>query len=134
MNHEIMTAEFLLNNPNVIFVYGDNTIRAGTGGAAKHRYIENTHGFITKKLPQNSPEAFFKPDEYEEVYLLEIAKLKAAMLSNPTKKYYVSQVGAGLANRYGIWEQVIKPTMKSLLSDFEHQITWMWEKEGDVYV
>jgi len=50
-NH--MTKEYLRAHPEVIFVFGDNLIHRGKGGAAKLRDEPNTYGFITKKYPNN---------------------------------------------------------------------------------
>lgn len=45
----IVTKQFLDNNPNAIFVFGDNLLRVGYGGAAILRDHPQTYGFITKK-------------------------------------------------------------------------------------
>lgn len=58
----IVDEEFLNSNPNAIFVFGDNLIRRGTGGAAKLRHHPQTYGFVTKKLPNNNDASFFTPE------------------------------------------------------------------------
>jgi len=45
----IITAQYLKENPDHIFVFGDNTVRKGFGGAAKFRDFPNTYGFVTLK-------------------------------------------------------------------------------------
>ena len=103
-NKEYVDKEFLRKNPNCIFVFGDNLERRGKGGAAILRDEPNTYGFITKKEPLGIDTAFFKPDEYQAVYEGEIVKLKKECIRNPSKCYMISKVGAGLANRFGIFE------------------------------
>ena len=54
------------NNPDKIFVFGDNSIRQGTGGQAQIRHEPNTVGIMTKKFPRNTPDAFLYDSEYAE--------------------------------------------------------------------
>jgi len=46
-----ITESFLNENPNTIFVFGDNLKRIVCGGAAALRYHKQSYGFITKKYP-----------------------------------------------------------------------------------
>lgn len=120
-----ITREYLKNNSDKIFVFGDNTIRKGTGGAAKLRYCENTYGFLTKKFPNNSDDSFYKLDEYLEIYLIEIEKLKKKIKDNPDKTFLISKLGAGLANRYKIFENIIDPRIKRDLKDYPN-VEFLW--------
>lgn len=54
------------NNPDKIFVFGDNSIRQGTGGQAQIRNEPNAVGIMTKKFPRNTPDAFLYDSEYAE--------------------------------------------------------------------
>jgi len=47
---------------------------------------------------------------------------------NPDKIYYISQLGGGLANRYKIWEQVLKPGLEKDFSHYENVI-FLWDKD-----
>jgi len=105
----VITNEYLRANPNHIFVFGDNTIRKGKGGAATLRDEPNTFGFITKKFPNNSDESFYRPAEYQKIFHDERQKLIDEIIAHPERTYLISKIGAGLANRYHIWEEVIKP-------------------------
>lgn len=116
----MITMEYLLENPTHVFVFGDNLLRMGTGGAAKLRYLPNTYGFITKKEPNNSDFSFFKPDEYKVVFDREIVKLRIEAITNPHRTYLISKLGAGLANKYKIWEKVIEPMLKESLDDLKN--------------
>lgn len=122
---EIVTKQHLMDNPNHIFVFGDNLLRKGYGGAAKLRDIPNTYGFITKKYPNNNDNSFYTPDEYHDIYQREIDALRGLMLVNPDVVYLISKLGGGLANRYGIFEKVIEPNIKHDLSMFDN-LKFLW--------
>jgi len=109
-----ITAEFLRENPNMVFVFGDNLIRKGKGGAAKLRDEPNTYGFITKKYPNNEDSSFFRPLEYVELFWAELALLSSEIEKHPEKTYLISKLGGGLANKYYIYEKVIVPGLKKL--------------------
>ncbi|MCK5616434.1 hypothetical protein KAR91_81985, partial [Candidatus Pacearchaeota archaeon] len=108
--------EFLRARPNYIFVFGDNLERRGTGGAAALRDEPNTYGFITKKTPTHDSAAYFTPEEYAEIFKHEYAKLSMAIQYNGDEntKYLISKVGSELANKFGIFEEVIHPRILDL--------------------
>jgi len=110
----IITKQFLHDNPDAIFVFGDNTARKGKGGAARLRDEQNTYGFITKKYPTNHDSSFYHPDEYEDVFKSEMAKLIKLIETSPNKTFYISKLGSGLANKYNIYSTVIMPVLKRL--------------------
>lgn len=110
----MITSKFLRENPDVVFVFGDNTIRRGKGGAAKLRDETNTYGFITKKYPNNRDDSFYRPDEYKGVFRSEMGKLIKEIESNPGKTYLIPKIGSGLANKYHIYEKIIKPGLEKL--------------------
>ena len=117
-----ITEDFLDKNPDAYFVFGDNLERWGHGGAAKLRDHPHAIGFITKKFPDNNDESFYKPEEYSSVFFEELEKLKAIIQKQPNKIFYVSQLGGGLANRYKIWEKLIRHNTVRDLSQFENVI------------
>lgn len=116
----IITKEFLRNNPNIIFVYGDNTCHRGKGGAAALRDEPNTYGFVTKRYPSNEDDSFFTPEEYETVFVEEMNKLEKYISENPNKLFYISKLGSGLANRFSIFEYVIYNGLIDLESRYEN--------------
>ena len=122
----IITQEFLDCNPNSYFVFGDNIIREGMGGAASLRYHPHAIGFITKKFPDNQPESFYKPEEYSEVFFEELKKLKTIIEKRPEKTFYISQLGGGLANKFRIWERLIRHNLVRTLENFDNVI-FCWE-------
>jgi hypothetical protein len=57
--------EDLRNNPDFMFLFGDNLQRTGLGGQAKEMRGEfNAIGIATKKSPSLSDDAFFTDEEY----------------------------------------------------------------------
>jgi len=116
-----ITREYLISHPNEIFVFGDNTIRKGYGGGAKLRNLPNTYGFITKKYPNYYDYSYYRLNEYRSVLKKEIEKLTSVIEANPNKKFLISKLGGGLANKYGIW-RIIKPELIKLKEKFGDRI------------
>lgn len=121
-----ITEQFLDSNPNAYFVFGDNIERCGMGGAAKLRHHPRAIGFITKKFPDNNLTSFYRPEEYSPIFFEELSKLKKTIEKNPNKIFYVSKLGAGLANYYRIWEFLICHNLIFALSEFPNVI-FCWE-------
>jgi len=109
-----ITKSYLRQNPDHIFVFGDNLIRKGKGGAAILRDEPNVYGFITKKLPNNNEGSFYKPDEYRQKFEVELKRLIEEIERFPNKIFMISKLGGGLANRYGIYEKVIQSGLEVL--------------------
>ena len=118
----IITQEFLDNNPNAYFVFGDNLERRGYGGAAKLRDHPHSIGFITKKFPDNHDGSFYKPEEYSPVFFEELKKLKTIIAKRPDKMFYISQLGGGLANKFYIWQRLIRHNLVRNLEKFDNVI------------
>ncbi|HLD91569.1 MAG TPA: hypothetical protein VI911_11280 [Patescibacteria group bacterium] len=110
----VITKEYLRAFPNHIFVFGDNTLRRGYGGAAALRDEPNTYGFITKIYPDNNDASFYRPETYRHIFEAELQSLKELIEATPNNIYLISQIGAGLANKYQIWEKVIKDGLEFL--------------------
>ena len=126
----IVTKQFLDENPNAIFIFGDNLRRVGYGGAAVLRDHTQTYGFITKRNPDNMDESFYRPESYRFDFNVYVLELRLFIEKNSDKTFYVSQLGGGLANRYKIWEQVIKPGLEKNLSHYDN-VVFLWDKEID---
>jgi len=116
----IVTKEYLLKHPEYIFVFGDNLLRKGKGGAAILRDLPNTYGFITKKAPNNHDWSFYRPYNYQEVFNQELDKMIKEIQSHPDSIYLISKLGGGLANRYKIFENIIEPALKPALERFSN--------------
>jgi hypothetical protein len=124
--NKIITKEFLDNNPNAYFIFGDNLERWGHGGAAKLRDHPHAIGFITKKFPDNHDGSFYKPEEYSLVFFEELRKLKTIIEKRPDKLFYISQLGAGLANKFRIWELLIRDNLVRCLQDLDN-VLFCWD-------
>jgi hypothetical protein len=123
-----ITRQFLDNNSNAIFVFGDNLQGWGHGGAAVLRDHPQSLGFITKKFPDNQDGSFYIPKEYEPVFKEELEKLVVEIEKNPNKMFYISQLGGGLANKFNIWEKVIRNNLLITLGKYNN-VVFCWEKE-----
>ncbi len=124
-----ISKQFLDNNPNSYFVFGDNTIRKGYGGAAALRDHPQAIGFITKKFPDNRDTSFYDPEEYESLFFDELEKLENRIIEQQDKIFYITQLGGGLANRYKIWDVLIKPNIVGKLTKFDN-VVFCWGKDG----
>ncbi len=123
-----ITQEFLDTDPNAYFIFGDNLERWGHGGAAKLRDHPHAIGFITKKFPDNKDSSFYKPEEYSSVFFEELEKLKRVVEARPDKTFYVSQLGGGLANKYFIWQKLIRHNLVKVLENYENVI-FCWTED-----
>lgn len=110
----IIDKEYLKRNPDHIFVFGDNTLHAGKKGAALLRDEPNSYGFITKKRPSYDSSAYYRPSEYKEVFRDEMRRLVRDIEACPHLTFLISKLGSGLANKYGIYEKVIRGGLKEL--------------------
>jgi len=126
----IVTKKFLDENPNAVFIFGDNLRRVGYGGAAALRDHPQTYGFITKRNPDNREESFYRPDTYTTDFLAHAVELQLFIEKNTDKIFYISQLGGGLANKYKIWEKVIRPGLVKYFSHYDN-VVFLWDKEID---
>ena len=124
----IVTKQFLDENPNAVFIFGDNLRRVGYGGAAALRDHPQTYGFVTKKNPDNRDDSFFRPESYAIDFLAYMIELQLFIEKNTDKTFYISQLGGGLANRYKIREKVIKPGLEKYFSHYDN-VVFLWEKD-----
>jgi hypothetical protein len=123
-----ITEQFLDSNPDSYFVFGDNLIRQGYGGAAILRDHPQAIGFVTKKFPDNRDTSFYDVEEYESLFFDELENLKTRIETEKDKTFYISQLGGGLANRYKIWENLIKPNLEGSLNQFDN-VVFCWDKD-----
>jgi hypothetical protein len=122
-----VTEEFLNKDPNAFFVFGNNLQNKGTGGAAKLRHHPRAIGFLTKKAPDHAPKSCYTVEEYSKIFFKLLAQLKEHVIKNPSRKFYVSKLGAGLANRYMIWELLIKHNLEAELGEYDNVI-FCWDE------
>ena len=121
-----VTKEYLDNHPDSYFIFGDNTAKFGRGGTAILRHHPRAVGFVTKKAPNYYDSSYYRPDEYRAVFVSEMFNLMKIIQQNQNSTFLISKLGAGLANRYGIWEKVIKNGLEKNLTSCENVI-FCWE-------
>ena len=124
-----VTAEFLNKDPDAYFVFGDNLKHAGYAGAAALRDHPQAIGFITKKEPNGHPKSCFTPEEYAKPFFDQLNQLSELIKNNPYRKFYISKLGSGYANRYYIWEKLIHHNLTSELEKFNN-VVFCWEPEN----
>ena len=99
---KFITRKMVQDNPDTLFVFGDNMLQQGLAGQAKEMRGEpNAVGIVTKMRPSMAPDAFLNDDCYYQVILriesaflrLIIHKLKGGEVVWPK-----DGVGTGLAD------------------------------------
>ena len=126
MKEKTIDKKYLRENRNHIFVFGDNTKREGRGGAAILRDEPNTWGFVTKIMPTHDAGSYYTPEQYDKVYEVQIKRLKKEIEKNPDKLFLITRLGAGLANKYHIYEKVIQPNIRKDLAGYNN-VEFLWE-------
>jgi hypothetical protein len=125
----IEVTETVLNaEPAAYFVFGDNIQRQGLAGAAKLRNHPRAIGFITKKAPNGNPKSCFTPEEYSKLFFDQLEQLETHIMSNSQRKFYISKLGSGYANRYYIWETLIHHNLIAALNKYDN-VVFCWEQE-----
>ena len=88
------------NNPDKIYVFGDNLIHKGKGGQAIIRDCPNTFGIPIKRLPSIDSDSFFN-DEFDEYEAVKSAIEKLAVMKYSRKEvtfvFPTDGLGTGLA-------------------------------------
>lgn len=123
-----LTLNFLDENPNAIFIFGENLQKFGKGGAAFLRDHPRAFGFITKKFPDNNDGSFYTSEEYSPVFFEELEKLEALIKASPNKIFYISKLGSGLANKYKIWEKLIQHNLTLKLEKYKN-VVFCWRDD-----
>ena len=82
---------------------------------------------ITKKFPDKRDTSYYHVEEYKEVFFEELYKLAKIVEKRPEKIFYISQLGGGLANRYLIWENLIRDNLVRALSKFDN-VVFCWKE------
>lgn len=80
---------------------------------------------LLKKNPDNRDESFYNPDNYRMDFLAYAVELQIFIEKNIEKTFYISQLGGGLANRYKIWEKVLKPGLEKYFSCYDN-VVFLW--------
>ena len=118
---KIITRDKVKENPDVLYLFGDNAVRQGLGGQAKEMRGEpNAVGIVTKLYPNNRQDAFYCDDDFYmwlEVFSADIRSLAERINSGKYKAIVIPQIGVGLADLPNkaprIWKY-LKTTLDSL--------------------
>lgn len=101
-----ITQKTLKDNPDKVFIFGDNYIRLGNGGqAAACRGMPNTIGLATKHSPGGSPEDYFEetPEDLEK-FCYEVKRVRQNAMSfmdQGKTVVWLEGIGMGLAGLGG---------------------------------
>ena len=62
---KVITRDKIKENPDVLYLFGDNLLRKGLGGQAKEMRGEpNTLGIVSKKYPSNDISSFYTDEDF----------------------------------------------------------------------
>lgn len=96
-----ITRQIVRDNPDWIFVFGDNASRTGLGGQAKEMRGEpNAIGVATKWKPSMAEDAFFRDEDYKEIYLIvskDLWKVHDQLAAGKTVVVPEDGIGTGLS-------------------------------------
>ena len=103
LNYGWVTRKKLKDNPNDIYIFGDNLIEKGFGGLAKEcRGEPNAFGIPTKKAPTMFPDAFFYETKEDinlvfPIYIKKYKELKSLLDEDKNVMWPEGNIGVGLA-------------------------------------
>lgn len=100
--------QFLDDHPSSYFVFEEDLQHQGK---TKITFLQNhplTFGFIVQKFSDNLDNSFYRPEEYVPVFFEELEKLRKKVESEPEKTFYIPRLGSGSANKFFIWEKIVK--------------------------
>jgi len=93
-----ITEKEILDNPNIIYIFGDNLIKKGYGGQAKIcRKKPNCVGIPTKRLPTMNKNAFFSDKKTEIQAVIKSLKLIVKLKKEGKKLVFFPNIGQGYA-------------------------------------
>jgi len=92
---KIFSVEDCNNNPDKLYVFGDNFARWGKKGQAVIRDCPNSVGISTKRTPSMSEDAFFTDGMDDRIVAAEIAKVFAFFAGGPYKSIVLPEDGLG---------------------------------------
>lgn len=125
----------LRDNPEWIYVFGDNLMRVGMGGqAAEMRGEPNAYGIPTKFAPGNNAEDFFNDLDYENIsmqYAEDFGYLESEIENGKTIVFPEDGLGTGLADlpnkapEIYTYLQTCMQRLKEFSDDIDYEIKLM---------
>lgn len=97
---DYISPQMVRDNPDWIFVFGDNMERRGKGGQAIIRDFDNTVGIRTKWAPHRGNSAYFTDSDFDiavEAINIDILAIHSHLLFNKTVVFPLAGVGTGRA-------------------------------------
>lgn len=92
----LVTPELCKQNPEALFLFGDNLARFGRKGQSIIRYEPNALGIVTKRYPSMQPDSFLTDDDREVVLpLLDEAFKKASSHLRKVGDVWIPEGGLG---------------------------------------
>ena len=86
------------DNPDNLYVFGDNTLRIGKGGQAQIRDCENSFGICTKRTPSTDDDAYFRDTLSDWEFIVEdLKKLKEVEKKYKSIIFPADGLGTGLS-------------------------------------
>lgn len=117
------SVELVRENPDFVFIFGDNLLGIGGGGQAVIRNEPNSYGVPTKKAPSMSSNSFFNDLEYDE----NIEHITKAINNIPEGYKAIVFPEDGLGT--GLAELPVRAP-----KTFEFLVKTINEKFGDIYL
>lgn len=113
--NEHYTSDLLRQNPDKIFVFGDDLLRRGKNGQAIIRDETNSFGIVTKRKPTMGLDAFFS-DQLEELEAINRDLERLYLLSTTNDLIFPKEgIGTGVAKLKEfspfIWSELNKSLM-----------------------
>ena len=118
---KVITRDKIKENPDVLYLFGDNLLRKGLGGQAKEMRGEpNTLGIVSKKYPSNDISSFYTDEDFYpwlEVFSADIRSLAEKINSGQYKALVIPLIGVGLADLPNKAPRIYK-YLKTTLDEF----------------
>ena len=118
---KVITRDKIKENPDVLYLFGDNLLRKGLGGQAKEMRGEpNTLGIVSKKYPSNNISSFYTDEDFYpwlEVFSADIRSLAEKINSGQYKALVIPPIGVGLADLPNKAPRIYK-YLKTTLDEF----------------
>jgi hypothetical protein len=125
-----ITKEKLDSEPYSYFLFGDSYERSGTKGASSIRSHPRTISFITRKNLNDDDSAYFKPQEYIEIFFTQLDFIEKEIKKMQNVVFYISKLGGGGANKYGIWTKLIRANLVETLEKYDN-VVFCWDKADE---
>jgi hypothetical protein len=126
-----LTYDYLSQNPNTSFVYGCfehgyPPPKPGEERLAQH----HPHGCVGVQVICGTPDksVCYQPEAFRGPFFKMLNSLEDLIKGNPQRTFYVARLGSGRANRYKIWETIIRHNLIDTLGEYSN-VVFLWDVE-----